>query len=157
VLQPACERLAAELGESCTAAVLHGDDAVMIARAVPHQLLAVGHGIGYRVPALHSALGRVLLADLDEAALDQRLADADEPERIRAAVTTARTQGWAYVAHEVEAGFHSVAVPVRRWDGAVVAALNIGCGLGRRSPQSMLDEVLTRLRATADELREQLV
>jgi IclR family pca regulon transcriptional regulator len=157
VLQPACERLAAELGESCAAAVLEGEDAVMIARAVPHQLLAVGHGVGYRVPALHSALGRVLLAELDETALDQRLANAAEPERTRAAVAIARTQGWAYVAHEVEPGFHSIAVPVRRWDSAAIAALNIGCGIGRRSPQSMLAEVLTLLRATADELREQLI
>jgi IclR family pca regulon transcriptional regulator len=157
LLQPACERIAAALGESCAAAVLQGDDAVMVARAVPHQLLAVGHGVGYQVPAMHSALGRVLLADLAEATLAKRLADAPEPERIRAAVAIARTQGWAYVAHEVEAGFHSIAVPVRRWDGAVVAALNVGCGVGRRSRESMLDEVLTQLRTTADQLQDQLI
>ncbi|GAA4678851.1 IclR family transcriptional regulator [Pseudonocardia yuanmonensis] len=157
ILQPACERVAAELGEACAAAVLDGGDAVMIARAVPHQLLAVGHGVGYRVPALHSALGRVLLANLPESALDARLAAVPEPERIRAAVASAGARGWAYVAHEVEPGFHSVAVPVRRWDGSVIAALNIGCGVSRRDRESMLGEVLDRLRSTTDELREQLI
>ena len=40
-----------------------GADAVMIARAVPQPLF--GSGIGYRVPARSSALGKVLLAHLD--------------------------------------------------------------------------------------------
>jgi hypothetical protein len=50
-----------------------------------------------------------------------------------------------------------MAVPVRRWDGPVVAALNIGCGVGRRTRESMLSEVLDLLRFTTDQLREQLI
>ncbi|MGH3586845.1 MAG: helix-turn-helix domain-containing protein, partial [Pseudonocardia sp.] len=38
VLQPACERLCAAVGESTSVAVLDGEDAVMIARSIPNQL-----------------------------------------------------------------------------------------------------------------------
>lgn len=145
LVQPVCEEIAAELGDSCTAAVLQGDDAVMLARAVPHQLVAVGHGVGFRVPAARSALGRVLLAASDP---------ADWPSE---AVARAAADGYAYAAGEVEEGFHSVAVPLRRWDGRVVAALNVGTGVARRSEQSMRGEVLARLRVAAGDLQNQLV
>jgi IclR family pca regulon transcriptional regulator len=40
-------------------------------------------------------------------------------------------QGYAYVANEVEAGFHSIVVSLRRWDGTPVAALNVGATIER--------------------------
>ena len=64
LLQPACDRITRAAGESCTAAVLEGGEAVMVARALPAQLVPAGAGIGYRLPAYCSALGRVLLAAL---------------------------------------------------------------------------------------------
>ena len=64
LLQPACDRIARATGASCTAAVLEAGEAVMIARALPLQLVPAGAGIGYRLPAYCSALGRVLLAAL---------------------------------------------------------------------------------------------
>lgn len=67
------------------------------------------------------------------------------------------TQGYAYVAHEVEAGFHSVAVPLRRWDDTQVAALNVGANVERITPGEMLDRVLPVLQTTARKLQPQLV
>lgn len=159
VVQPACERICAQLQESCSVAVLDGPDAVMIARAVPHRLIAVGSGIGYRVPALTSSLGKVLLAHLDPGELAARRADLgdlgrpdsqDDVERIRA-------DGYCHVINDVEAGFQSIAVPLRRWDGRVVAAMNLGCSIERLAPDVMRGDVLDVLCACADELRSQLV
>lgn len=62
LLQPACDRIAQRVGESCTAAVLQDDEVVMVARALPLQVVPVGAGIGFRLPAYCTALGRVLLA-----------------------------------------------------------------------------------------------
>ncbi|WP_217561446.1 IclR family transcriptional regulator C-terminal domain-containing protein [Streptomyces sp. GbtcB6] len=167
LLQSTCEKICTELDASCTAAVLDGEDAVMIARAVPRQLLAVGIGIGYRVPALTSSLGRVLLAALPEPELDEYLL-AKKPQtttartvtskrKLRTLITQAGTDGYAYVDEEVEASFHSAAVPVRRWDGQVIAALNVGATTAALSRETILGPVLSRLRAAAEELRPQLI
>lgn len=49
------------------------------------------------------------------------------------------------------AGFQSWAVPMRRWDGQTVVAMNIGTGTRQLAEATMLD---TLLRVAAD-LRDQ--
>jgi IclR family pca regulon transcriptional regulator len=163
VLQQVCDDLCKRVDESCSVAVLDGPDAVMIARAVPNQLIAIGAGIGYRVPALQSALGRVLLAGLADDArtayLDRYLGDVPpaDTERITQRILDAREAGFAYVDREAEAGYHSVAVPLRRWDGAVVASLNIGSSVQRVSSERMISTFLPALLSLSDELSGQLI
>jgi IclR family transcriptional regulator, pca regulon regulatory protein len=162
ILQPVCEALAEDFQASCTAAVLDGPAAVMIARALPRQSLAIGQGVGFRVPATRSALGRVLITGLDTERrrrylLDNETLDEKSLERIEATLSEVGTKGDAYVAHEVEAGFHSVAVPLRRWDDTQIAALNVGSNIEHLSREEMLERVLPVLQATARKLQPQLV
>jgi IclR family pca regulon transcriptional regulator len=154
VMQPVCERICATVGEACSVAVLDGHQAVMIARAVPRSLIGVGSGIGYRTPAF-SSLGKVLLAHLDPDERATRLAaagtagdllDDDALDRIR-------TVGYCYVANDVELGFHSIAVPLRRRDGRVIAAIHVGCRIEQVAPAVMHGAVLTLLRGAAEEFR----
>ncbi len=136
LLQPACDRIARATGASCTAAVLEGDEVVMIARALPAQLVPAGVGVGYRLPAYCSALGRVLLAGLPDAAVTAYLARTalvamtpftlTDPAAIEAIIRTVREQGFCCVDQEAEYGFRSIAVPLRKFDGTLVAALNVG-------------------------------
>lgn len=157
ILQPACDVLADEFQASCTAAVLDGPAAVMIARALPRQSPAIGQGIGFRVPATRSALGRVLLSGLDPERRRRQLGDREVPAEIEALLAEVESQGHAYVAHEVEAGFHSLAVPLRRWDDTPIAALNVGSSVEHLSRDDMLERVLPELLATARRLQPQLV
>ena len=162
VLQPVCDGLAEEFQASCTAAVLDGAAAVMIARALPRHTLPIGQGIGFQVPALRSALGLVLLSGLDEERRHRHLVThSGLDEKALAALETTieqvATAGHAYVAHDVEAGFHSTAVPLRRWDGATVAALNVGTNVERMTEREMHEYVLPVLKETAHKLQPQLV
>ena len=167
LLQPACDRIANAVGESSTAAVLQGDEAVMIARALPALLMPTGTGIGYRVPAYCSALGRVLLGALSDNAIDAFLARTRlvaltpntlvDPAAIRRAIMLAREQGFCFVDQEAEYGFSSVAVPVRRFDGTLVAALNIGARVERADPAAMVGRYLDALRREAASLTGYLI
>ena len=167
LLQPACDRIARAIGESCTAAVLEGGEAVMIARALPAQLVPAGAGIGYRLPAYCSALGRVLLAALPpdglETYLDNTTLDAVTPSTVierravEAAIASVREDGFAYVDQEAEAGFRSIAVPLRRFDGTVVAALNIGARVEQADRAEMMGRHLQALLTEAAELSGHLV
>lgn len=162
VLQPVCDSLAEKFQTSCTTAVLDGAAAVMIARALPRHTLPIGQGIGFQVPAVRSALGMVLLSGLDEERRHRHLVtysglDEAAVPALESKIAEVATAGYAYVAHDVEAGFHSTAVPLRRWDGTTVAALNVGTNVERMTEREMHESVLPVLQETAHKLRSQLV
>lgn len=167
LLQPACDRIMRRAGESCTAAVLEGPDVVMVARALPAQLVPTGAGIGFRLPAYCSALGRVLLSGLSAADLEAYLAKtpllavtdhtATNPAAIRRAVEAAAADGFCFVDQEAEHGFRSIAVPLRRFDGTLVAALNIGARIERADAGTMLGQHLPVLQEEAAGLTGYLV
>jgi IclR family pca regulon transcriptional regulator len=167
LLQPACDRIARAAGESCTAAVLERGEAVMIARALPTQLVPAGVGIGCRLPAYCSALGRVLLAGLppDQVAayLDAATLTAITPHTVidrsalLAEIARVQDRGFAYVDQEAEHGFRSIAVPLRRFDGTVVAALNIGVRVEQADRAAMLGRHLRTLQTEAEVLSGHLV
>ena len=74
-----------------------------------------------------------------------------------AAISVVHKAGFAYVDQEAEHGFRSVAVPLRRFDGTVVAALNIGARVEQADRTAMLGRHLDTLRAEAAELSGYLV
>ncbi len=57
----------------------------------------------------------------------------------------------------LETGFHSIAVPLRRWDDIQIAALNVGSNIERLPADDMFQRVLPVLQATARKLQPQLV
>jgi IclR family pca regulon transcriptional regulator len=167
VVQPICEAITRRTDEICGAGVLDGNEVAMIARALPAQLIPVGGGVGYRVPAHCSTLGRVLLAALPDAALDERLSrmgmtpptrfSITDSAALRREILEIRRQGFSYADQEAEYGFRSLAVPLRRFDGAVVAALHIVARIERITEAEMLGPELGLLREAAATLRERLI
>jgi IclR family pca regulon transcriptional regulator len=167
ILQPVCDRLCQQVGASCSVAVLDGDEAVMIARAVPARPPSVGLGVGYRLPAFCSALGRALLSGMADVELDAYLSRLQpwratrqtviaKPE-IRRAILDVRKKGYALVDQEAEVGIRSIAVPLRRFDGKPVAALNIGVQPEQVPARTMIGEYAPLLLREAVALQEQLV
>ncbi|MFF7415335.1 IclR family transcriptional regulator domain-containing protein [Streptomyces lydicus] len=152
IVQPVCDRLCEEFKASSCVAVLDGADVIMIARAVRQSLLSLGSGVGYRVPAQSSALGKVLLAHCTPPAPDAQGEGLDSK-----ILNEIRHVGHCYVANDVEVGFHSIAVPIKRWDGRVVAALNVGAAIEQLPPEEMHGRALDRLRQSAEDLRQQLL
>ena len=166
ILQPALDSLSGQIGESCSAAVLDGEDVMMIAHASPKRLLPVSAQIGFRLPAFATALGRVLLAALDERQLDKFLVRIQprkitrwtiaEKSELRRAIDRVRKQGYAVADQEAEIGFCSIAVPLKRLDGRTIAALNIGVQSEHAPMKAIHNELLGKLRALAEKLGRQL-
>lgn len=166
ILQPACERLCKQFAEACSAAVLDGQDVVMIAHASPPRFIAVGPGVGFRLPAFCTSLGRVLLGALDDAAVGRFLDELQptaptprsltRPDDLRAAIVATRAAGYSLVDQEAELGFRSISVPVQRFDGAVVCAINVGVRAEQVATERMMEEFLPVLRREAADLKDQL-
>jgi IclR family transcriptional regulator, pca regulon regulatory protein len=167
IVQPALERLSEQVSESCSAAVLDCEDVMMIAHASPKRIIPVSAQIGYRLPAISTSLGRVLLAALDDRALEEFLSRSHlkrmtratimDRSELRKLVLRVRKDGYALADQEVEVGFRSIAVPLRKLDGRTIAALNIGVHSERTPLKSMHGRFYPKLRALADELQLQLI
>ena len=166
VLQPVMDRIAGEVQEVCSAAILDGTDAVFIARASPTRVFLTGLEIGYRLPAFCTSVGRALLARLSDKKLAEFLSHI-EPKaltprtvfsktKLKAIIVADRVQGYSLVDQEAEAGFRSIAVPVCRYDGSIVAAINIGAHVDRISLDRMRERFLPPLQQAAAEVQPML-
>lgn len=162
-VQPSLERLSRETGESCSAAILDGDEIVYVARVATRRIMSIGLSVGTRLLAWCTSLGRVLLAFGDPAGLERVLAQAPFPPRtpltrtsaddLRAVFDRVRRDGHALVDEELEVGLQSLAVPVFDARDRLVCALNVGAPALSVSADEMLERMLPLLRAAGDDLR----
>ena len=166
--QPHLQGLSDHLGESTSAAVLDGGDISYVARVATRRIMSVGITVGTRFPAHATAMGRVLLAGLPAAELDQYFAVhtitpmtpkavGTEPE-LRTLLAGVRGQGWCLLDEELELGLMSVAAPVRDAAGHVVAAVNVSLQAqsvrARPDPEGYLGTVREQLLHTAGHISE---
>jgi len=158
--QPLMEDLSRRVDESCSMAVLDGRSIVYVARVPVRKVMTVSLGVGARLPAYCTSMGRVLLAGLTDAELDAWL-EACAPVRqtehtildrreLRREIEAVRARGHAYVEQELEIGLCSIAVPVRNREGRVAAALNIGMRFDTDARRRAVEVLAPALRETAD-------
>ncbi len=165
--QPILDRLSDQLHEACSMATLEGDEVLYLARsATPQRLISVDLSVGSRLPAYCTSMGRVLLAGLSDAALEDYLARADlqiktsrtlhTPEALRENIAEIRRQGWVIVDQELETGLRSLAVPLHDSAGQVLAALNVGTHVSRVSRKELETRFLPVLLQASEELSTRL-
>lgn len=157
--EPVMEALAAEVKESCSAAVLDGAEVVYVLRVPTHKIMSINLGIGSRLPAYCTSMGRVLLAGLTAEALQQVLAarplqrftarTLTDPRAVGEAVARVREQGWCLVDQELEEGLVSIAAPIVDRSRRTIAALNISGQANRTPPREMIERFLPRLLEAA--------
>ena len=167
VLQPVLDKIATRSQEISSLAVLDRDDVVFIARGSPTRLFSGGVDIGYRLPSFCTAVGRAMLGRLGDVELKAKLGamkrealtpqTMTDPKRLLAAIITDRALGYSLVDREAEPHFRSIAVPVKRYDGAIVAAINIGAHVDRVSTDEMVKRFLPLLREHAAEVTQKLI
>ena len=159
VAQPLMEDLSHQIGESCSMAVLDGHSIVYVARIPVRKVMTVSLGVGARLPAFCTSMGRSLLSGLSETQLEAWLQTCQpvvytphtviDRQHLSHLVAEVRDQGFAYVEQELELGLCSVAVPLRNRQGQVAAALNVGMRFGDDARRRALDHVVPALRETA--------
>jgi IclR family pca regulon transcriptional regulator len=166
IAQPHLEDLAEELHESCSVSVLDGDDLVYVARASANRIMTIALTVGTRLPPYPTSMGRVLLAHLPAAELEAYLRRTElrkltertvaDPAALRAILATVRSQGWAAVDQELEAGVRSIAVPIQDSSGKVVAAINASAHAARVPMRTLEKEFLPRLLDSAQQIDSEL-
>jgi IclR family pca regulon transcriptional regulator len=166
VAEPVMEDLVEQVKESCSAGVLEGTDIVYVLRVSTRKIMRNSLGVGSRLPAYCTSLGRMLLAGLpdDEVLALLRASPLEartrhtitEADALLAKVQQARRQGWCLVNQELEEGLVSMAAPIVDRTGATIAALNISGQANRTPPRQMQETMLPALREAAREVSRRL-
>ncbi|WP_329285243.1 IclR family transcriptional regulator [Streptomyces sp. NBC_00691] len=130
-------------GETVHVAVLEDMDVIYIAKVDSTHAVRMVSAAGRRLPAHCTAVGKMLLATLPEAELEERLDGYDlagmtprsitDPDALRAALAEIRILGVAGEQQESNPDVSCVAAPVRDRSGRVVAALSVSVPVHRWS------------------------
>lgn len=164
VIQQYLEDITRQCGESSSLGVLDGDDVIYLARSsAPHRLMAITLSVGTRLPAAHTSMGRVLLAQLPEHELDAYLARIDferytdktitDSATLKACIEQVRDQGYAVADQELDSGLRSLAVPAFDANGKLLGAINISTNAARIDMHTLLETYLPLLQEKARQIR----
>lgn len=166
LVQDHLARLVQSVHESSSASVLDGDDILYTVRVPTRRIMSIALEVGTRLPAYATAMGRVLLAALDEAAFDAYLGrvtltpitprTVSDVETLREIIGAVRRQGYCLLDQELESGVRSIAAPIHDHDGKVVAACNVSAHASRCTLDELRKDVLAQLLETAEQIDKDL-
>jgi IclR family acetate operon transcriptional repressor len=150
--------LADRTGETANLATLDGHDVLYLLSEPGTHLLTLRSHVGLRLPAHATALGKCLLAQLDDDAA--RAATGNEPyerltdrtitkwSKLRVSLERIRREGVAYSREEYEIGLYSIAVPLSWFDGDGPVAVNVSLP-SSRATRDTIASVVRELKRTA--------
>jgi IclR family pca regulon transcriptional regulator len=166
IAQPFMEALSDRVHESVSASVLDGPQIVYVARVNTQRIMGISLAIGSRLPAAWTSMGRVLLAGLTDAQLDEFLdglviteltmQSITDRDTLRSEIHSVRSQGYALIDQELEEGIRSVAAPLRDRRGRTLAAINVGTHAARVTLKELRGVILPDLLATARSIESHL-
>ncbi len=159
------QRLCAELNESVMVVSIDGGTHLSnLAFAPSRQALRVQEPEDMTDFAHCTAVGKVLLAHLDEARLDTFLADRRLERHTSATITTRadldrelatiRERGFGHTSDEFCEGVSAYAVPIRDPWGGIFAAIGASAPSVRMKRKETIETTLTALRAAAADIEQ---
>jgi IclR family pca regulon transcriptional regulator len=167
---PYLEELRRETSYTVNLAVLNGAKIVYVDRARSFRRgqdeTDLGLGVGSRMPAHCTAMGKVLLANLPEREQSELLASMKltqcgpntitSKNALRVELEQIREEGFAVNDQELAEGFHSIAVPVRSDSREVAAAVSLSAHTSMITLADLVDALGPHLVSTADRISARL-
>ncbi len=161
------QELADRTGETVNLAVLSADKVIYLVRLRNRDLVTANIQVGSVLPAVHSSLGKVLLAYLPAAELRARITPQSFPatagpraarslDELETDFALIRKQGFGLQDEELAHGLRSVAAPIRDSSGNVVAAANIAVNAMEWPKNRIVDELMPLVVETSKRISEYL-
>lgn len=161
--QPVLDKLADRTRQSASLGLLLDQEVLIIARSNGRRTLSTGLGIGSRLPAFCSALGRAVLSTQPHEDVVSYLSatplTAYTPRTtIDVASATeqvehCRLYGWAECDEELELGVRSIAVPISNRSDKTIAALSLSVRAEAMGMPAFRQLHLSAIQAARDELK----
>lgn len=139
------QNLRDKVDETANLTVRKGDKVVYVERAVNNRMMRVEQVIGSHAPLHVTAVGKLMLADEGDAAIDDYINRIGLSEltkhtltdkaQFKAELKQAHEQAYALDNEEAEIGVGCIGVLVRNLKGKVVAGLSVSAPIERRSDE----------------------
>jgi DNA-binding IclR family transcriptional regulator len=163
------DRLVVETRESIFLGVISGTDALCIAARESPRSIRLFAQVGRRAPLHSGGVPKVLLASLPRTEQTRLLDTFFENETLirlgpdnvmdrptlEATLRQIRQQGYAVVVDELDKGAHSIAAPIRTYQGQVIAAISIA-GPSNRFDDEMIEQYVRLVCEAADQISQAL-
>ena len=153
------EQLVHELDQSCSLTQLDGSDVVYVARITVPKIIRLAVTVGGRLPALGTAMGDVLLAELDDKKIEEVLQTPSlstyiptqqlTREQLFEQINFTRRNGYSISDERLTYGIRAIAVPIRTDDGKVHSSLGIATHSDSATVQQLQNQFLPRLLEAA--------
>jgi IclR family transcriptional regulator, pca regulon regulatory protein len=161
------EQLTRKIGASSAVGVLDHNSVVYVAYATAGRFpLLMNRWVGTYLPAIATAIGRVLLAELDADEIRQRLKASSIEQytpvtrtshaELKVLLEKAHRTGYALVDQELELGLQALGVPVRNRSGVAVAGLSISFLEAQLTTERIIERYLGPLQDAARQITESL-
>ena len=158
---PRLQQLATQTGETVNLAVLTGDRVLYLVRLRNSDLVTANIQVGSTLPAVHTSIGKLLLAALEPEELAKQVTEASFPaqhgpnakvslDELREELVHIRSQGWAVQDEELAYGLRSIAGPILGPDGRVIAGVNLAVQARDWSAQRIVRELKPVVLATCE-------
>ena len=154
--------LAEATGETVNLASLVGDRVLYLVRLRNGDLVTANIQVGSTLPAVHTSIGKVMLAHLDEDELRCRITAAsfgaagpkgmESLEELLPQLSRIRAAGCAVQDEEVAYGLRSVAAPVRDENGTVVAGINVAVNAMEWTRARLVKELQPQVQRCAEDI-----
>ncbi|GAB7542202.1 IclR family transcriptional regulator domain-containing protein [Cupriavidus sp. CuC1] len=157
--QPILDALSTRIQQTSALAILDDTDILYLVRSEVQRVLTYSLGMGSRLPAYCTSIGRMLLAHLAEPALEDFFDHVDlrprtlqtkisRPE-LEASFAHARELDYVLIDEELEPGLRAIAVPVRGISGSVMAGISVSVRAAQVSEAEMISRLLPPMREAA--------
>jgi PcaR/PcaU/PobR family beta-ketoadipate pathway transcriptional regulator len=166
VAHPYLEQLSQQVNETVSMSILDAMEVVYIDRVRNQQIMGVVLGLGSRLPAHCSAMGKVMLAHLNPNELNLRLEmgnlttltpkSLSSPQSLVTELAHVRQLGYAINDEEIEIGLRAVAAPILDHTNLVIAAINITGLAARISLERLSGELALAVCQTAHQISQAL-
>lgn len=161
-IQPLLNRYSGRIGQTVSLAIPDGNSAVYVAQSTAQDdVVSFGFTVGSRLPLLHTAIGRMILAfspqertehTICTTSFDQYTPDTTmDRDEILTRVQRCRSLGYAIVENEFEAGVTGFAVPVGGLDALKAVVGTSKSTLGIQGDQDRI-QTISLLQQVAQEL-----
>lgn len=163
IATPRLQKLAQDTGETVNLCVLTGDRVLYLVRLRNSDLVTANIQVGSTLAAVHTSIGKLLLAYLSKSELNARVkASSFTPNHgpnakeslaeLAADLVKIRQDGWAMQDEELAFGLRSVAAPVFNAEGEVVAGANVAVQSRDWSSQRIVRELKPKIVETCREI-----
>ena len=162
---PCLEQVASEITETVHLGILQSAGVLIVDKIESPRGLKLSSSIGLYTPAYCTALGKVLLANLDKPAQDHYLASLklqahtdytlESKAKLRSQMTKIARDGYAIDREELEEGLICVGVPVYNQLDKIVAALSAS-GPASRFREDAIAEYVEILQRGASNIRNEI-